>query len=194
MKKITALLLALLMLFVFAACGETDKDDDDDKKKDDETIETTLAEGTEDVTSDSGTYEPEVVPPLSSDDPVIDEPVIDEPVVETPSTDAQKVASYISLHEQELIDTFESAFTGSGMTCSTTLETEGTGFILTVKINELENLTADQKATLQSTYDAAAATFEASLTTMQMDLPELTYFKVLVCEKDGDLIATISAG
>jgi len=42
MKKLTALILALLMMFAFVACGSSDKDDAD--KKDDETVETTLSD------------------------------------------------------------------------------------------------------------------------------------------------------
>ena len=121
-------------------------------------------------------------------------PSVDVPVTSTPDSDAaQKVASYINLNKAELINSFESAFTSSGMTCSTTIDVEGTGFILTVCINELENLTADQKAMMQSTYDSMSDTFTSSLSMMQMEVPELTYYTVIVCEGDGDQIATITA-
>ena len=121
-------------------------------------------------------------------------PSVDVPVTSTPDNDAaQKVASYINLNKAELINSFESAFTSSGMTCSTTIDVEGTGFILTVCINELDNLTADQKSMMQSTYDSMSDTFSASLDMMQTDIPELTYYKVIVCEGDGDYIATITA-
>lgn len=315
MKKITALLLALLMLFVFAACGASDKDD---KKPDNkEEISTTLADDVEDTTSstpntDTSTSNPpagdvsvtdmsaadtdeqkvaeyvtlygsdiiagftstmtnqgmtciptvradgtnivmdvriqefdnlpeaaianaqlafdsmksvmtlavselkkelpslnclvlnmcevdgDIIATLTVDgsetDNTVTTPTVEVPVTGTPnSADAQKVASFIALHEDELIDSFESSFTSAGMTCTTSLEIEGTGFILTVCINELENLTEDQKAQMQTTYDALSSTFSLSLDMMQTDIPELTYFKVLVCEKDGDHIATIVA-
>lgn len=33
-----------------------------------------------------------------------------------------------------------------------------------------------------------------ALTLFQKDVPTLEYYQVLVCEKDGDLLATITAG
>ncbi|MBE6729389.1 MAG: hypothetical protein E7568_04050 [Ruminococcaceae bacterium] len=105
-----------------------------------------------------------------------------------------KVAAYVEKNRDELVSTMEESFgESSGMTCSSTIKAEGTGFVMEIRINELDNIPEDTKANLQTTYDGMNSTFVSSLETMQKELPELSYFKINVCEKDGDLLATILA-
>ena len=106
-----------------------------------------------------------------------------------------KIAEYIEKNEDDLIEGFESSFaSSSGMTCSSSIKVEGMGFIIKININELENVESSIKAQLQSTYDSMDSTFEPLLEQMQEELPELEYFEIDVCDKNGDLLATVIAG
>ena len=110
------------------------------------------------------------------------------------SKNNEKVEKYVEENKAELISTMEESFaTSSGMTCSSSVEVEGSGFIITIKINELDDVDSDTKEQMQTAYDAMDGTFKDALEMMQSELPELEYFEVEVCEKDGDLIATIHA-
>lgn len=107
---------------------------------------------------------------------------------------AQKIAKYVEDNKKELLDSMEASFaTSSGMTCTSSIEAEARGFVIQININELDNIDDDTKAQLQSIYDGMNENFVNSLELMQKELPELEYYKVLVCEKDGDILATIEA-
>ena len=80
------------------------------------------------------------------------------------------------------------------MTCTSDIKVEGMGFVISININELDEIDDATKAVLQQTYDAMGDTFNASLDTMKTELASLEYYQVLVCEKDGDVLATITAG
>ena len=110
--------------------------------------------------------------------------------------DNSKIVSWFNANKNTLINSFESGFTNSssGLTCNSTAKVEGMGFVITVKINELENLDAATKKNLQDTYDEMDATFEESLEMMQTELPELEYYEVIVCDKNGDKLAVVVAG
>jgi hypothetical protein len=79
------------------------------------------------------------------------------------------------------------------MTCSSSIEVEGRGFIISININELDDISPEIKNQMQTTFDALQSTFDGMLKDIQAELPVLEYFTMRVCEKDGDVIATISA-
>jgi len=111
------------------------------------------------------------------------------------ATDNSKaVEDYVAKNKSTLIRSMEQGFAGSGFSCDTDVEVEGAGMIFTIKINQLDDVSSTQKDLMQSSYDAMSSTFEASLKQMQTEIPELEFFEVKVCEKDGDLLATITAG
>ena len=113
----------------------------------------------------------------------------------TPAAKNAKIATFVESNKQELLETMESSFAESaGMTCTSDIKVEGMGFVISININELDNIDDAAKEMLQQTYDAMSGTFDAALETMQQDLPELEYFEVQVCEQDGDLLATIVVG
>ncbi len=110
------------------------------------------------------------------------------------STDGRNpaIVSFMEKSGDQVISAMESSFaTSSGMTCTSDWEVEGDGLILSININELEDLSQDVKDQMQDAYDSLGDMFDGALETMQKDIPELDYCKVLVCEKDGDVIATI---
>ena len=108
---------------------------------------------------------------------------------------ADKVKAYIDANETELLEAFEDSFAeSSGMTCTSDLTVEGAGFIITININELDNVDESIKTTLQSSYDSIQSTWDGMLSDMQEELPELEYFEIRVCEVDGDALATVHAG
>lgn len=106
----------------------------------------------------------------------------------------REIEEYIEKNRSTLISSMESSFaSSSGMTCSSSIEVEGRGFIVSININELDDVDDSVKSQMQSIYDAMQGTFDGMLKDLQAEVPVLEYFKILVCEKDGDVIATISA-
>ena len=106
----------------------------------------------------------------------------------------EKIEKFVEENKKELLESMEASFaTSSGMTCTSSIKVEGKGFVIQININEMEDIDADTKALLQEIYDGMGDVFKGSLEQMQTELPELEYFKVLVCEKDGDVLATIEA-
>lgn len=105
------------------------------------------------------------------------------------------IVDYVENNKSTLISSMESSFaTSSGMTCKSDIYVEDMGFVIKINVNELDNIDDATKAQLQSTYDSMDSTFETMLTTMQKEVPEIEYFELQLCEKDGDLLATILAG
>lgn len=171
-KRSLIALIALIVacVMVFAACGGGA--DKEDEKKDDETT----------VSTEDTTAAPEVDDTTAA------------PEVETPAekTDAEKVADYVALKGTTIISMFESGFTSSGMSCTSTIEAVDTGIVLKICINDLVDIPEEQKAMLQSTFDQSAAALSGNFAPIQAEIPELTYVKFDFCEKDGDLIATFT--
>ena len=109
--------------------------------------------------------------------------------------DNSAIVEYVEENEDALIQSLGASFAqSSGMTCDASVEVEGMGFIVTVKINELDDLDDETKEMMQEAYNALGEGFEPMLEPMQEELPELEYFEIVVCEKDGDEIATMTIG
>ncbi len=145
MKKLLAIMLAVLMLFALGACG-----DDSDK----------FGEGEK------------------------------TPVTEEESA----VAKYVEENKYTLISSMEESFAkSSGMTCTSSINTIGNGFVISININELDNVDSDTKLQMQSAYDSMSGTFDGMLIDLKKEIPEIEYFAIRVCEKDGDLLAEIRA-
>ena len=105
------------------------------------------------------------------------------------------IVAYMNENGAEMIDAMEQSFaTSSGMTCTSSYEVIGNGFVIDININELVDLPDETKQLMQQTYDAMGGVFDAMLPSMQAELPELEYFAMNINEKDGDLIASLRAG
>ena len=105
------------------------------------------------------------------------------------------VEEYVKNNKAALIQSMESSFaTSSNMTCDTDVKVEGAGMIFTIKIHQLDNVPSAQKDLMQASYDSMSSLFKTSLIAMQSEVKELEYYEVKVCEKDGDVLATILAG
>ena len=106
--------------------------------------------------------------------------------------DAKKVADYVETNRAYLIETMETSIgSSSGLTCTSTIKADGCKIVMNVNINELQDVDASIKAQMQAAYDAMDSYFDAAFELMQKELPELDAFIVNVCEKDGDVVATI---
>lgn len=213
MKKMLALLLALVMVLSLAACaGSGEKDD---KKNDDTKAPAANQEKEPTGESNKDPEKPGLNDELpttgATDKPVVDEPSVDEPSVDEPSDEpgegpverptpnepetSDAVAAFVEGTDgQEFLKGIEQDFTASGLTCNSTIEAFGTGFILTICINELDNVDEETAAAMQAGCDETIGTFEAALSQLQTAVPELTYMAILVCDVDGDILATIYVG
>ena len=113
----------------------------------------------------------------------------------TAQTPEEKVAGYVQQSGEALAKSLEELFeSASDMTCTSSVKAEGTGIVIEIRIDQMEGLTQEQKDLLQGTYDATKGSFAASLAAVQKDLPAVTYLTIHVCEKDGDVAATIQLG
>ncbi len=102
------------------------------------------------------------------------------------------IVAYMEKNSDELIEGMEASFAGSsGMTCKSSWAVDGNDIILTIKINELDDLDDDTKDLMQETFDSMDAAFDPALESIQKEVPEVESLTLKVCEKDGDVIATI---
>lgn len=114
---------------------------------------------------------------------------------DTSAPDASnKVKEYVDENGEAFLEGFEQGFESSGLTCTSSIKAEGNGIVITVCINELVDVTGDVKAQLQSTYDADTSAYESVLAQLQGEVPELETMTYRICEKDGDILATIKVG
>jgi len=105
------------------------------------------------------------------------------------------ISEYIEENKESLIAAFESSFSqSSGMSCKSDITVKGNGFIIEIRIQELSNVDDDTKELLQETYDSMSSTFDTLLESLQAMVPDLEYFRMDVCDKYGDLLATILIG
>lgn len=108
---------------------------------------------------------------------------------------ASQVAKFVEENKADLLTSMEESFaTSSGYTCTSDIRVEGNGFIISININEFDNMDQSVKDQLQTTYDGMAATFEDLLTQLQQLVPGLEYYTIEVNEVDGDNLAIITAG
>lgn len=103
------------------------------------------------------------------------------------------VAIFVEEHGDQLLAELEEGFTSdsSGMTCETSIKAKNGGVEVTVKINDIDDLTDEQMDTIQETYDDMQDLWDSALEEIVAEEPAIEYLKILVCEEDGDLIATI---
>ena len=109
-------------------------------------------------------------------------------------SDADKVAAYVNKNKAVLLSSMEESFAGSsGLTCTSDIKAVGCGIVIDININELDNVDASVKATMQETYDSMSGYFDIMLTSLQKELPEVDSITINVNEIDGDPVASIKA-
>ncbi len=172
MKKITSIILAFLLAAASAVmlfgCG-------DDAKK---TDTTTAVEESYDTDTEAES-DAETTAPAEEPAPVLN------PVV----------AAYIEANKAGIIAAIEPKVTSSsGLTCVSDIEAVGSGFVMNTRINELSYVDPATKKTLQDSYNALRNVFEAYLKEQQVVVPEFAFAKINVCDRNGDVLATILAG
>lgn len=101
------------------------------------------------------------------------------------------IVKFMDENEDSIKDLMEEMFASTGMTCRTEIEVIGNGFVVSVMINELQDVPEETKELMQETYDSMGSAFDSTLEQMQTELPELEYWTIKVCEKDGDVLATV---
>ena len=105
------------------------------------------------------------------------------------------VEEFVNANKADLLSSMEESFaSASGYTCTSDIRVEGNGFIISININELNDIDQNTKDQMQSTYDGMGDTFVGLLTDLQQLVPSLEYYTILVNEVDGDNLATITAG
>ena len=105
------------------------------------------------------------------------------------------VVEYVNENKSVLLESMEESFaTSSGMTCTSSIEVIGSGIVISININELEDVPEETREMMQDVYDAMNPVFKQALDELKKDVPEVTALKIRVCEKDGDEVAVIQAG
>lgn len=106
------------------------------------------------------------------------------------------IEKFVNENREQLISTMESSFTqgSQGLTCKSSVTVKGKGFIMSININELTNVDDATKTQLQQGFDGMSDYFNQLLEQMKPELPTLEYYQVDVCDKDGNVLATVRAG
>jgi len=185
MKKILAILLCLVFSLTFVACGDSDSNGAPwGAANNTNTNEGNAVLGNGIVQNDN--VQNDVI-----QNDAIQNGIISNDINNVVQNDAQK---FIDEQGDAFLAELESGFaTTSGMGCVSTIVANGTGVVVTMKINGLNNITAAEKSQMQATYDANNATFAAALDSLQMEYPGISSLQINVCEEDGDYLAGIFA-
>ena len=116
--------------------------------------------------------------------------------IEAPSVDLSDmtVEEYIDLFGDSILESMEASFaTSSGLTCTSSIKGENNNIVIGININELEDVDAATKQTLQETYDSMNSTFAEMVIPMKKTVPDLKAVIINVCDKNGDILAVINA-
>ena len=115
--------------------------------------------------------------------------------VETTDPAVAALNAWLKNNRDSLLSSMEESFaTSSGMTCTSNIEVIGSGFVITLNINELDNIPQETKDQMQAIYDSMGESFDSMLAQMQLELSQITYFTIIVGDKNGDVLSTITAG
>lgn len=142
MKKILALLLAVVMVVGLVACGNKDED-----KKSGET---------------GGNAAPANNP---------------------------KIEAFVKEQGQAFVDGVAQGFSGSGMTCKSSIEAKGEGVLVKIRIDGVDNISEEDKTAMQQNIDATSASLSSALASLKTAVPEIQFMELHLCEQDGDLLA-----
>ena len=105
-----------------------------------------------------------------------------------------KFQAYINAHGDELVESMEQSFaSSSGLTCTSSIEAKDGGLVITLNINELDNVDEEIKNQMQEGFNSVQGSFDVLLDDLQEEVPEAKHLTLKICEKDGDLIAKIVA-
>ncbi len=115
--------------------------------------------------------------------------------VETTDPVQAALNTWLETNKTALLTSMEASFaSSSGMTCTSGVEIVGSGMVITININEFENVPQETKDQLQAAYDTLNSEFAAMLAQMQLEIPQLSYFTIVVGDKNADVLATITTG
>ena len=104
-----------------------------------------------------------------------------------------KVEAFVEEQGDAFVSSLEESFAGtSGMTCNSTIEAEGDGIIVKIKVNELEDVPQETKDVLQESMDGIKGTLKQALEELQREVPELKSMKLYICDKSGDELAKVT--
>lgn len=110
-------------------------------------------------------------------------------------TNQQIVAEYVETNGDELLAGLEEGFTeGSNMTCRTSIQAMQCDIYVTICINELYDVSAEDKASMQAAYDSIQSTWDEALADLQKDVPQIEHLIISVRDRDDNSLAQIRAG
>lgn len=171
MKKFLALIMALLMMLSLVACGsdaeKADTDADEEVENDDEE-ESKNVEGEDEKKEDETTTEAETTTEVNNE---------------------AVIAQKLELYKDEIAAGFAGSDFSNQMEFS--IKAEGNGIVMQMNMFALENLSDADKAQLQAIYDAQKAQFKSAFEMMQVDIPEAKFIKVVIGDKNGNVVATV---
>ena len=173
MKKLLAIVLTLVFCLSLVACGG-------DK------------ESTEDAVSDLvNSFIDDVNDTLNTDSQIQASLPTNSDAENSSAADA--VAEYVAENKDDYIDGLMAGFEESNINVTGDLIAKGTGVIFNVNFEDLDAVTADEKANVQANLDSMQASFDAVLAEMKAECAEITSITVNYCEFDGDVIGSIVA-
>lgn len=107
-------------------------------------------------------------------------------------SDATAVQEYVDTYGNAFITSFEESFDeSSGMDSTCTITAEGTKIVIQCNVAGLNDIDAETKDMLQSTYDGMKDQLTETFKPIKEELPELTGAVMKICEEDGDVLAEV---
>lgn len=100
------------------------------------------------------------------------------------------VSQYVEENKEKIVADFKNNFGPSNL--ETEIEVQGRGFVITF-IDQIENISDEEKEEIQKIFDAYEPYFEEMLTEMKKDIKELQTFEFRVCDKNGNTYISVVA-
>ena len=181
------------MVLSLAACGEKTEDQKD---------EPAAAEQTSAQTNETESAEPTEPRQLNTEEEQNNEEgqqadTEKEESNQTPTpnsteTPEDKVASYVKNNGASLTARLESELSSNGITSTCSVVASGTRIVFSCNLTDYDNLSSTDKAKIKIATIGLQPTASAELVKITEAEPEVTGADFKICEKDGDLITTIS--
>jgi len=109
----------------------------------------------------------------------------------TPTNEKTAVEKFVNSYGFMIKTAFEEGAKKTGYTFDTDISAQGNTITVNAKINEVNNLTTEEKADMQAAIDSNIGEIEANLKKVSVFVPSLEKVVLNILESDADLIVKV---
>lgn len=109
-------------------------------------------------------------------------------------SDEQVVSATVELIKDQLAEKFEAMFAQKGMNGTAVIRADGTRLVIDLKVVAFNNISTEQLAELQANAGSLQSVVDTMLTNIRQSLPQATGAAFNLCDGNGNVLATVSAG